>query len=188
MDHLLSSSNNGNEVLYTIFEWARLPGSKLILIGVANALDLTVRHLPLLTSSPKPSTPKSRVKRGSSSVSVKESEQGSVCQLMSFPPYEREDIASILEERLSVAGSGVFDEAAIKFVATKVAASTGDMRKALNACKMALDTMEKQERQVLKVTADDGKFYCFCFELSASMFYVWAGLGNKKRPSVSPIK
>lgn len=159
MDHLLSQSR-ANEVLYTIFQWTRVPNSKLILIGVANALDLTVRHLPMLTNSPKPkpSTPKARARGGSSSGSLKKAESESTCQLMNFPPYEREDIASILEDRLSIAGnaSDIFDPAAIKFVAGKVAASTGDMRKALNACKTALDTMEKQQRQVLKTTADDG--------------------------------
>ena len=49
----------------------------------------------------------------------------------------------------------------MKLVANKVGSSTGDMRKALHACKSALDQMEKQERVVLKETADDGKFLAF---------------------------
>ena len=36
------------QVLYTLFEWSALPSSKLILIGIANALDLTERFLPRL--------------------------------------------------------------------------------------------------------------------------------------------
>jgi hypothetical protein len=46
----------------------------------------------------------------------------------------------------------------MKLVANKVASSTGDMQKALHACKSPMDQMEKQERVVLKETADDGKF------------------------------
>jgi len=57
---------------------------------------------------------------------------------------------------LTEIGSDTFDAGAIKFVAAKVAASTGDMRKALNGCKMALDSIEKQQREVLRSTEDDG--------------------------------
>ena len=36
------------EVLYKIFEWPKLKGSKLVLIGIANAIDMTDRFLPRL--------------------------------------------------------------------------------------------------------------------------------------------
>ena len=36
------------DVLYTLFEWTFTPGSRLVLVGVANALDLTERILPRL--------------------------------------------------------------------------------------------------------------------------------------------
>lgn len=37
-------------VLYQLFEWPSLADSKLILIGIANALDMTERLLPRLRS------------------------------------------------------------------------------------------------------------------------------------------
>lgn len=45
LDQLLSKHQ---QVLYSLFEWAAAPGSKLILVGIANALDLTERFLPRL--------------------------------------------------------------------------------------------------------------------------------------------
>jgi len=157
MDQLLQGK--GNEILYSLFEWARIPGSKLVLIGIANALDLTVRHLPLLVTSLNSPTARNRSastggKR--SSKTCDSTQTDSAVKIINFPPYERADIEKILEERLIEIGSQIFDPAAIKFVAAKVAASTGDMRKALNTCKMALEAVEKQERLILKATADDG--------------------------------
>jgi len=153
MDQLLTA--RGNEFLYKMFEMTQLPESKLVLVGVANSLDLTARHLPQLATTSSPSTPKAKAvpRRGSTGVEKREAPP---VELLHFTPYEREEIATILETRLSEVGD-VFDSLALRLVATKVASSTGDMRKALNACKTALEQMEKQERIVLKTTTDDGK-------------------------------
>ena len=43
---MLITSNK--EILYTIFGWTALENSRLILIGIANALDLTQKVLPHL--------------------------------------------------------------------------------------------------------------------------------------------
>lgn len=163
MDQLLQGK--GTEMMYTLFEWARTPGSRLILIGIANALDLTVRRMPLL-NSPVVQSPVGSVRRGSArkpSGNRSTIEEPSVklpsdlaMKVMNFPPYVREDIEKILEARLLEIGNNIFEPSAIKFVATKVAASTGDMRKALTACKLALDAVEKQQREDLK-TDNDGK-------------------------------
>jgi cell division control protein 6 len=45
VDHLVTREQ---DVLYRLFEWASVPESRLILIGIANALDLTDRLLPRL--------------------------------------------------------------------------------------------------------------------------------------------
>lgn len=75
MDQLDSKAQ---DVLYTIFEWPYLPNSRLCLIGIANALDLTDRILPRLRARPH-------------------------ChpQLLNFPPYSREELVAIVQDRLT---------------------------------------------------------------------------------------
>lgn len=144
MDQFIRGSN---EVLYTLFEWARSPNSKLILIGVANALDLTVRHLPFLHLNGSPT----KLARGPDGAPVLPQ---NTCRTMSFPPYMREDIEMIIKERMEQVGQSIFAPTAIKFVAAKVAASTGDARKALHACKEAIVSAEKQGRSEVKTATE----------------------------------
>ena len=68
------------EILYTIFEWPYLPSSRLVLVGIANALDLTDRILPRLKLS----------------VAISPTQ-------LSFPPYTREEINKIITSRLKEA-------------------------------------------------------------------------------------
>ena len=48
LDEIDQLDSKCQEVLYTLFEWPYLQNSKLILIGIANSLDLTDRILPRL--------------------------------------------------------------------------------------------------------------------------------------------
>ncbi|XP_063062541.1 cell division control protein 6 homolog [Engraulis encrasicolus] len=121
MDQLDSKSQ---EVLYTIFEWPYLPKSRLCLIGIANALDLTDRILPRLQAKPhcRP-------------------------QLLHFPPYSRQELTAIVQDRLTqVGGEGVLDASAVQFCARKVSAVSGDARKALDICRRAVEMVESVER------------------------------------------
>ncbi|XP_051532669.1 cell division control protein 6 homolog [Myxocyprinus asiaticus] len=121
MDQLDSKSQ---EVLYTIFEWPYLPNSRLCLIGIANALDLTDRILPRLQAKPH-------------------------CRprLLHFPPYSREELNAIVQDRLAqVSGEGVLDAAAVQFCARKVSAVSGDARKALDICRRAVEIVEASDR------------------------------------------
>lgn len=98
-------------VLYTLFEWPTLPKAKIILIGIANSLDLTNRALARLQTQ---------------SISVKP-------QLMNFLPYTREQIVDIFKNRLEAAGVlDVFPMATLQLLSAKVAALSGDIRKALD--------------------------------------------------------
>ncbi|NXS13584.1 CDC6 protein, partial [Neodrepanis coruscans] len=77
LDELDQLESKGQDVLYTLFEWPQLPGSRLVLVGLANALDLTDRSLARLAAHPAGSP-----------------------QLLHFPPYTKEQLARILQERL----------------------------------------------------------------------------------------
>ncbi|XP_036958217.1 cell division control protein 6 homolog [Acanthopagrus latus] len=122
MDQLDSKSQ---DVLYTIFEWPYLPESRLCLIGIANALDLTDRILPRLQARPhcRP-------------------------QLLHFPPYSRQELTAIVQDRLSQASAdGIMDASAVQFCARKVSAVSGDARKALDICRRAVEVVESDERK-----------------------------------------
>nr|XP_056719239.1 cell division control protein 6 homolog [Euleptes europaea] len=134
LDEIDQLDSKGQDVLYTVFEWPSLPNSRLILIGIANALDLTDRILPRLQARPK-------------------------CrpQLLNFPPYSKDQLAFILEERLKqVSGEQVLDRAAIQFCARKVSAVSGDARKALDICRRAIEIVESdvKSQTVLKPLSD----------------------------------
>jgi cell division control protein 6 len=45
IDQLISIDQT---ILYKFFEWAQMANSRLVLVGIANALDLTDRFLPRL--------------------------------------------------------------------------------------------------------------------------------------------
>ena len=147
MDHLLTLEL---ELVYALFEWSLQKTSQLVLIGIANALDLTDRFLPRLKA--RNLTP----------------------QLLSFLPYAAPQIHSIITSRLrsllpprlpAADGSScsVVDvdvdvdvdadfvpfihPAAIQLCAKKVASQTGDIRKAFDICRQAIDLIEMETKR-----------------------------------------
>ncbi|XP_012892611.1 PREDICTED: cell division control protein 6 homolog [Dipodomys ordii] len=78
LDEMDQLDSKGQDVLYTLFEWPWLSHSRLVLIGIANTLDLTDRILPRLEAREKCKP-----------------------QLLNFPPYTRNQIAAILQDRLN---------------------------------------------------------------------------------------
>lgn len=76
LDQLLGGDH---EALHTLFEWAAAPSSKLVLLGIANSLDMMQRSLPRL-----------RARRA-------------VPQTLTFPPYAPEELVSILTQRVAQA-------------------------------------------------------------------------------------
>ena len=109
------------DLLYNLFEWSMQPSSRLILLGIANALDLTDRFLPRLKSrNLKP-------------------------ELLPFMPYTAAQIAEVLISKLKglseteLASVPFLHPAAIQFCAKKVASQTGDLRKAFDICRRAID-------------------------------------------------
>ncbi|XP_019603103.2 cell division control protein 6 homolog isoform X2 [Rhinolophus sinicus] len=120
LDEMDQLDSKGQDVLYTLFEWPWLSNSRLVLIGIANTLDFTDRILPRLQAREK-------------------------CKpwLLNFPPYTKNQIAIILQDRLNQASKDqVLDNAAIQFCARKVSAVSGDVRKALDVCRRAIEIVE----------------------------------------------
>lgn len=126
LDEMDQLESKHQEILYTMFEWPSLPKSKLILIGIANALDLTDRILPRLQARPKCKP-----------------------ELLHFAPYTKEQIVQIIKDRLTTVddGNNVLDASAVQFCARKVSAMAGDMRKALDICRRAVEVVESGERK-----------------------------------------
>lgn len=115
MDFLFTKDRG---VLHDLFMLTTLPFSTCILIGVANAIDLADRFLPKLKSlNCKP-------------------------MVITFPAYSKDQILRILQERLMVLPYVAFQSNALELCARKVAAASGDMRKALSVCRSAIEILE----------------------------------------------
>lgn len=125
VDHLLELDI---DLLYNIFEWSLRKSSSLVLVGIANALDFTDRFLPRLKA------------------------RGLKPHLLPFLPYTATQISSVITSKLK---SLVADDAnfvpfihptAIMFLSKKVASQSGDLRKALDICRRAVDLIESDTR------------------------------------------
>ncbi|KAL4788225.1 P-loop containing nucleoside triphosphate hydrolase protein [Aspergillus varians] len=130
IDHLLTTDAG---ILQSLFEWSLQRESKVMLIGVANALDLTDRSLPQLKAKNlKP-------------------------LLLPFLPYNANQIANVIINRLrSLLSESQTEDpnfipfvqpAAIQLCAKKVASQTGDLRKAFELIKRAIDVIEQETMQ-----------------------------------------
>lgn len=127
IDHLLDIDIS---LLYQLFEWSMQKTSSLVLVGMANALDMTDRFLPRLKSKNLKPHP------------------------ISFMPYTVADITLIINTKLKsllpAEHSATPDFApfihptAIMFLSKKVAAQTGDLRKAFAICLRAIDLIESE--------------------------------------------
>ncbi|KAJ4725042.1 Cell division control protein [Melia azedarach] len=99
------------------------PFSKCILIGIANAIDLSDRFLPRL--------------------------QLMNCKplVITFRAYSKDQIIIILQERLMALPYIVFQPRALELCARKVAAASRDMRKVLSVFRSAIEMLEAELRE-----------------------------------------
>jgi len=112
MDYL---ATRDQAVLYRMFNWLTLPNPRLVIAAISNTMDLPERLLPRVSSR-----------------------FGLV--RVSFQPYNKEQINEILSQRLSSHdASSSFDPLTLKLCGARVAAGSGDIRKALQLCKRALE-------------------------------------------------
>ncbi|KAK2721968.1 cell division control protein 6 homolog [Artemia franciscana] len=141
LDELDQLSSKYQSTLYSLFEYPALEGSRLVLVGISNALDLTDRLLPRLQAK---LMAKSRP------------------QLLNFAPYTKQQLVTIINERLSEActesNEVVIKPAAVQLLSVKIASVAGDARKALDIARRAIDIAEGEARKqtTLRATSDDG--------------------------------
>ncbi|XP_043226744.1 origin recognition complex subunit 1-like [Amphibalanus amphitrite] len=104
-------------VLYNLFDWPSRPHARLIVVAIANTMDLPERIM---------------MNRVSSRLGLTR---------MTFQPYTFKQLQEIVSSRLS--GLDAFDPDAIQLVARKVAAVSGDARRALDICRRATELAER---------------------------------------------
>lgn len=115
VDFLVSQKQT---VLYRIFEWPAIKNSRIIIVGIANALNLADRELARLSAKFVP-------------------------RLMHYKPYTREQIIQIFRSRLEEGGVlDLFPATTIQLLAAKVAAVSGDVRRALDIGRRVIEIAE----------------------------------------------
>ncbi|XP_057973097.1 origin of replication complex subunit 1B-like [Malania oleifera] len=112
IDELDLLVTKNQSVLYNILDWPTKPHSKLVVIGIANTMDLPEKLLPRISS-------RMGIQR--------------VC----FGPYNYQQLQEIISSRLR--GIEAFEKQAIEFASRKVAAISGDARRALEICRRAAE-------------------------------------------------
>jgi cell division control protein 6 len=125
------------DVLVRLFSLPHLGNSRVNLIGIANALDLTDRVL----------------------TKIKKHNASWMPECVRFAPYTHEEILAILKARLDIVQDKEntppwVDQAAL-IIAARKASSTGDVRKALDVLKSAIEMAEKDAKNTgkpIKVT------------------------------------
>lgn len=116
-------------VLYRLFDWVTRPGARMAVMAIANTMDLPERLLPRVAS------------------------RLGVLRL-NFHPYNRNQLRTILVERLRAGhAEGTFKDDALTVCAARVAAGSGDARKALQVCRRAV---ENQVASLVREGKDPG--------------------------------
>ncbi|XP_061860248.1 origin recognition complex subunit 1 isoform X2 [Colius striatus] len=103
-------------VMYNLFDWPTQKHSKLIILAIANTMDLPERIM---------------MNRVASRLGLTR---------MSFQPYTYKQLQQIVSSRLKSVKA--FEEDAIQLVSRKVAALSGDARRCLDICRRATEICE----------------------------------------------
>lgn len=119
MDELDQLVTRNQSVMYNFFNWPALRHSRLIVLAVANTMDLPERTLSNKISSRLGLT------------------------RITFPGYKHTDLMEIISTRLANVPGNIVDADAIQFASRKVAAVSGDARRALDICRRAVEIAEQ---------------------------------------------
>lgn len=119
MDVLLARKQ---KVLYDVLEWPTRPLARMVVIGIANTMDLPERMLPRLGS-----------RLG--------------LNRLVYPPYTRDQIETILKLTLDQSVYKLSD-AALRLCAAKIGAVSGDVRRATELCRRAMELVAERVRHI----------------------------------------
>jgi len=124
MDELDQLVTKNQGVMYNFFNWPGLRHSRLIVLAVANTMDLPERTLSNKISSRLGLT------------------------RITFPGYNHEQLMRIVQSRLEGVLGNIVDADAVQFAARKVAAVSGDARRALDICRRAVELAEADAKSL----------------------------------------
>jgi origin recognition complex subunit 1 len=123
MDELDQLVTKNQSVMYNFFNWPALRHSRLVVLAVANTMDLPERTLSNKISSRLGLT------------------------RITFPGYRHNDLMEIISTRLANVPGNIVDPDAIQFASRKVAAVSGDARRALDICRRAVEIAEQDAEE-----------------------------------------
>ncbi|KAJ2782929.1 Origin recognition complex, subunit 1 [Coemansia javaensis] len=115
LDLLVTKSQS---IMYNFFDWPHRPHAKLVVVAIANTMDLPERMLHHKVSS----------RLGLARIN--------------FQPYSHQQLMAIVQSRLE--GCAAFDPDAIELCARKISAVSGDARRALDVCRRAVEVVEAE--------------------------------------------
>ncbi|EXJ84784.1 origin recognition complex subunit 1 [Capronia epimyces CBS 606.96] len=122
MDELDQLVTKNQSVMYNFFNWPAMRHSRLIVLAVANTMDLPERTLSNKISS----------RLGLTRVT--------------FPGYTHTQLMEIISSRLQDVPGNIVDQDAVQFASRKVAAVSGDARRALDICRRAVEIAEQSQQ------------------------------------------
>ncbi|KAI1421052.1 ATPase [Xylaria sp. FL1777] len=122
MDELDQLVTKNQSVMYNFFNWPGLRHSRLIVLAVANTMDLPERTLSNKISSRLGLT------------------------RITFPGYNHEQLMKIIQSRLEGVPGQIVEPDAVQFASRKVAAVSGDARRALDICRRAVELAEAESK------------------------------------------
>lgn len=119
MDELDQLVTKNQSVMYNFFNWPALRYSHLVVLAVANTMDLPERTLSNKISSRLGLT------------------------RITFSGYKHQELIEIISTRLANVPGNIVDADAVQFASRKVAAVSGDARRALDICRRAVEIAEQ---------------------------------------------
>lgn len=128
MDELDQLVTTKQDVVYNFFNWPTLADSKLIVLAVANTMDLPERVMT------------GRVRSRLGMVRI------------NFQPYNTAQLQEIVHARLDAALEGledatpVLNKDGVRFAAMKVSSITGDARRVLDICRRTVELVQARRK------------------------------------------